>query len=169
MPEAITNTSPLLYLHRIGTLAWLRELFSTILVPSAVVRELQQGRERGYDVPDLGDYAWLEIAEPAAVPSEWLALDLGPGELAVLALGLEDQRRIVLLDDGLARRIAHVARLQVWGTLTVLLESKRRGMTGAIAPHLRRLEETGMWISASLRDRVLALAGEIGGAPSAES
>jgi predicted nucleic acid-binding protein len=97
-----------------------------------------------------------------AVPSEWLALDLGPGELAVLALGLENQRRIVLLDDGLARRIAHAARLQVCGTLTVLLESKRRGLTEAIAPHLRQLEEAGMWISSSLRERVLALAGESG-------
>jgi predicted nucleic acid-binding protein len=160
MPEAITNTSPLLYLHRIGTLNWLRELFSAIVVPSAVVRELQEGRGRGYDVPDPSDHAWLQIAVPAAVPSEWLALDLGPGELAVLALGLEDRRRIVLLDDALARRIAQAARLQVWGTLTVLLESKRRGLTDAIAPHLRRLEEAGMWISGSLRERVLALADE---------
>jgi predicted nucleic acid-binding protein len=169
MPEAITNTSPLLYLHRIGTLNWLRDLFSAILVPSAVVRELQEGRERGHVVPDPVDYAWLTIAEPAAVPSEWLALDLGPGELAVLALGLEDQSKIVLLDDGLARRIAHAARLQVWGTLKVLLESKQRGLTGAIAPHLRRLEEAGMWISGSLRDRVPALAGETGGDRGAES
>jgi hypothetical protein len=40
MPEAITNTSPLLYLHRTGKLSWLRELFSAILVPSAVVGRL---------------------------------------------------------------------------------------------------------------------------------
>lgn len=81
MPEAITNTSPLHYLHRIGSLNWLRDLFSAILVPSAVVRELQEGRERGHVVPDPADYAWLQIAEPAAVPSEWLALDLGPESL----------------------------------------------------------------------------------------
>ncbi len=163
MPEAITDTSPLLYLHRIGTLSWLDQLFSTVVVPSAVVRELQAGRERGYDVPDPAAHAWLQIAEPAAVPPEWFALDLGPGELAVLALGLEDKRRIVLLDDGLARRIANAAHLEVWGTLTVLLESKQRGLTDAIAPHLRRLEEAGMWTSGGLRDRVLALAGETGG------
>jgi hypothetical protein len=169
MPEAITNTSPLLYLHRIGTLNWLRELFSAIVVPSAVVRELQEGRKRGYDVPDPSEHAWLQIAVPAAVPSEWLALDLGPGELAVLALGLEDRRRIVLLDDGLARRIAHAASLQVWGTLTVLLESKQRGLTNAIAPHLQRLEEAGMWISGSLRERVLALADESAEERGAES
>jgi hypothetical protein len=79
MPEAITDTSPLLYLHRIGTLNWLRELFSAIVVPAAVVRELQEGRERGYDVPDPADHAWLQVAVPAAVPLNWLALDLGRG------------------------------------------------------------------------------------------
>jgi predicted nucleic acid-binding protein len=168
MPEAITNTSPLLYLHRIGTLNWLRQLFSAILVPSAVVRELREGRERGYDVPDPADHTWLQIAVPAAVPSEWLAMDLGPGELAVLALGLEDRQRIVLLDDGLARRIAHAASLQVWGTLRVLIESKKRGLTDAIAPNLRHLEEAGLWISSSLRERVLALADERAVEPGAE-
>jgi hypothetical protein len=33
MPETITNTQPLLYPHPIATLNWLRELFSTIVVP----------------------------------------------------------------------------------------------------------------------------------------
>lgn len=169
MPEAITNTSPLLYLHRISSLTWLRELFSATVVSSAVVRELKEGRERGYDVPDLTEYAWLDIVEPRSVPSEWLALDLGAGELSVLALGLEDQRRIVLLDDGLARRIAQAAGLTVWGTLKVLLEAKRRGLTGTVEPLLRRMEEAGMWISDELRERVLALAGESGGGRGAGS
>jgi predicted nucleic acid-binding protein len=169
MPEAITNTSPLLYLHRISSLTWLHELFSATVVPSAVVRELKEGRERGYDVPDLTEYAWLDIVEPRSVPSEWLALDLGAGELSVLALGLEDQRRIVLLDDGLARRIAQAAGLTVWGTLKVLLEAKRRGLTGSVEPLLRRMEEAGMWISDELRERVLALAGESGGGRGAGS
>jgi predicted nucleic acid-binding protein len=172
MPEAVTNTSPLLYLHSIGTLNWLPELFSAIVVPAAVVRELQEGRQRGYDVPDPADYAWLEIAEPGAVPSEWFALDLGPGELAVLALGLEDQRKILLLDDGLARRIAHAARLQVWGTLTVLLESKKRGLTGAIAAHLQRLEKagkSGRQVSGAVSRVVSAGAARRGGAGGAAS
>lgn len=32
MPEAISNTSPLLYLYRINALDWLPELFSEIQV-----------------------------------------------------------------------------------------------------------------------------------------
>jgi predicted nucleic acid-binding protein len=40
------------------------------------------------------------------VPSEWLSLDLGTGELEAMALALENRRHVVLLDDALARRIA---------------------------------------------------------------
>lgn len=59
MPEAITNTSPLLYLYRIGVLEWLPMLCNDIWIPQAVVHELQEGQSKGYDVPLPGAYAWL--------------------------------------------------------------------------------------------------------------
>ena len=160
MPEAISNTSPLLYLHRIEVLDWLPELFTEIWTPGAVVHELQEGRRKGYDVPNPADSAWLHIVEPRSMPSEWLTLDLGAGELAALALALENPTRVILLDDGLARRIAQAAGLTVWGTLKVLLEAKSQGLTERIASHVNRLETAGMWIGDDIRRRALALAGE---------
>jgi hypothetical protein len=50
--EAISNTSPLLYLYRGGVLDWLPLLFSEIWIPNAVVLELKEGQHRGYDVPN---------------------------------------------------------------------------------------------------------------------
>ena len=160
MPEAISNTSPLLYLYRGGVLEWLPQLFSEIWVPSAVVQELEEGRRRGYDVPNPSDHTWLEVVEPRAVPSEWLNLDLGAGELAAMALALENPGRIVLLDDALARRIARAAGLQVWGILKVLLEAKAQGMTESVAPVIECLKVAGMWISDETRQRIIVLAGE---------
>src|SRR5687767_13012527 len=89
MPEAITNTSPMLYLYRIGVLEWLSQLCVDIWIPQAVVDELQEGQRKGYDVPISGAYDWLQVVEPQSVPSEWLALDLGAGELAVLSIALD--------------------------------------------------------------------------------
>lgn len=160
MPEAISNTSPLLYLHRIGNLDWLPALFTSVWTPQSVVRELQEGRRRGHDVPAVESFSWLQVVTPRSVPSEWLTLDLGAGELAALSLALEHPDRVVLLDDGLARRIGQAAGLTVWGTLKVLLEAKSQGLTPAVAPLLLRLEQAGMWMSASIRQRILALAGE---------
>ena len=124
MLKAISNTSPLLYLYRIGGIQWLLRLFSEIWVPEAVKNELQEGRRKGYDVPNLDDYLWLNIVNPKSTPSEWLTLDLGTGEIAVMALALENPDKVVLLDDTLARRIAQAAGLQIWRTLKILLEAK---------------------------------------------
>jgi predicted nucleic acid-binding protein len=161
VPEAISNTSPLLYLYRIGDLDWLPRIFSRVWTAEAVSIELNQGAERGHDVPDLKRYGWLKIANPASIPSQWLALDLGLGELAALAMALENPDRIVLLDDGLARRVAKAAGLNVWGTLRVILEGKNVGLTESVSPLVDRLAKAGMWISSDVRARILALANEI--------
>lgn len=160
MPDAMTNTSPLVYLHLIRALDWLPKLFGEIWVPSVVVHELQEGIRLGYDVPDPQKSAWLKVKDAQVVPSEWLALDLGAGEIATMALALENPTRVALLDDLRARKIAQAAGLQVWGTLRVLLEAKSRGLIRQIAPLVNRLAETGMWISDDVRQRILTLAGE---------
>ena len=160
MADAIFTTSPLVYLHRIGALDWLPRLFGAMWTPSAVGAELSEGRRRGYDVPDPADLAWLRLVDPRVIPSEWLTLDLGAGELAALALALENPTCIVVLDDALARRIATAAGLPVWGTLRVLLEAKSQGLAEDIAPLVTRLIDSGMWISEDVRRRILALAGE---------
>jgi hypothetical protein len=98
--------------------------------------------------------------EPQSLPSEWLALDLGPGELAAMALALENPTHVVLLDDTLARRVAQAAGLTVWGTLKILLEAKGQGLTARIAPFVDRLADSGMWLSEEIRRRILILAKE---------
>jgi len=160
MLEAISNTSPLFYLYRIGAIEWLPKLFSEMWIPTAVCDELKEGQRKGYDVPDPDSYDWLQVVNPRATPSEWLSLDLGPGELAAMALALENPTRILLLDDMLARRTAQAAGLTVWGTLKVLLEAKAQGLTDKIEPLINRLSDTGMWLSEEIRQRILELAGE---------
>jgi hypothetical protein len=158
--EAVSNTSPLLYLYRIQALHLLPALFTDVWTPGAVVEELRVGDERGHEVPQVSSYDWLRVVDPVSVPSEWLASDLGPGELAALALALENPGKVVLLDDALARRVAEAAGLTVWGTLRVLLEAKTSGLIDRIAPLVDRLSQAGMRISPAIRQRVLALAGE---------
>ena len=160
MLKAVSNTSPLLYLYRIGGIGWLPKLFDEVWTPEAVKNELQAGRSKGYDVPNPDDYSWLKIVNPKSTLSEWLALDLGAGEIAAMALALENPDRVILLDDMLARRTAQVAGLQVWGTLKVLLEAKSHGITDKVEPYVSKLGDSGMWISAEIKERILKLAGE---------
>ena len=61
MPEVvISNTSPIFYLHRLRLLDLLRELYQKIVVPKAVVAELETGRRQGEDVPEIDSYEWIE-------------------------------------------------------------------------------------------------------------
>ena len=158
--NAISNSSPLLYLHRIDALGWLSALFSEIWVPDAVREELAEGARRGYDVPHINHHEVLVIRNPQQMPSEWLVLDLGPGELAAMALALENPERIVLLDDAVARRTAEAAGLLVWGTLRILLEAKNNRLIPSVKPHVDKLIQSGMWISPPIQQRILALANE---------
>ena len=160
MPKAISNTSPLLYLYRIGAINWIPKLFDEVWTPEAVKNELLAGSSKGYDVPNPADYPWLNIVNPNSMSSEWLALDMGAGEISAMVLALENPTRIILLDDMLARRTAQVAGSQVWGTLKVLLEAKSRGLVDKIEPYVTNLSEAGMWVSAEVKQRILILAGE---------
>lgn len=158
--NAISNTSPLLYLYRIGAINFLPKLFDQVWIPQAVVNELSVGKALGYDVPDTTDYDWLIIVNPKSTPSEWLVLDLGAGETATMALALDNPALIVLLDDMLARRTAQFSGLEVWGTLKILLEAKSAGYTEEIRPLVESLGKAGMWLSETVRDRILDLAHE---------
>jgi len=160
MSKAISNTSPLLYLYRVGAIDWLPIMFDEIWTTEAVRNELLAGQTKGYDVPISVNYPWLRAVNPKNMPSEWLALDLGAGELSAMALALENPNHIILLDDGLARRTATAAGLTVWGTLKVLLEAKSLGLVDRIEPMISRFSEAGMWISDDIKRRILKLAGE---------
>ncbi len=59
MSVAISNTSPLLYLYRIGGIERLEDIFQEVWVPEAVVEELKAGHERGYDTPSKLEYPWM--------------------------------------------------------------------------------------------------------------
>jgi predicted nucleic acid-binding protein len=160
MPKVISNTSPLLYLYRIGGINWLPKLFEEVWTPDAVKNELLAGISKGYDVPNPADFKWLRIVNPKSMPSEWLALDLGAGEIAAMALALENPNHVILLDDLLARRTAQAAGLQVWGTLKVLLEAKSQGLVDKVKPFVMSLNDAGLWVSAEIQQRILILAGE---------
>ena len=161
MPDpVICNTSPLFYLHRLGCLGLLQKLYQQIVVPQAVVEELQVGRDQGEDVPDIAELEWIEVRTVSVPQLIGLITDLGPGEAQVLALALEEQKGLVILDDKLARGVANLQKLHLTGTAGVLLRAKREGHVAAISPLLERLKSLNFRLSEEVKARILKLAGE---------
>lgn len=160
MPDVISNSSPLQYLHQAGVLDVLPALFGQICVPEAVVAELEEGRRRSVPLPTLNELSWLQVRTVRDPTLLSLVTHLGDGEKEVLALGLELSDALLLLDDRNARRHARALELQISGTLGVLLLAKERGILNAVKPVLDRLQALRFRLDARTRHLVLELASE---------
>ncbi|MFB2893222.1 DUF3368 domain-containing protein [Aerosakkonemataceae cyanobacterium BLCC-F50] len=147
MPETtvIVNTSPLLYLHQVGQLQLLQQLYDKITVPPAVTQELEVGKEQGVNVPEINSMAWIEIRPVTSAVLVPAVIDLGQGEAEVLAVGLEIPDSLLVFDDRLARRIADLYKLKYTGTLGILVKAKQVGYIPAVAPIIAMLQSQGMW------------------------
>lgn len=162
MPEVIANTSPLQYLFQLDLLDFLPHLYGEILVPERVLWELHNGVDRGVHLPDLRSIAWIRICRVQGVAILPLVAGLGMGEREVLALALELEAPLVILDDALARRFAQRLDLPLTGTLGLLLKAKQQGRIDRVRPCLDRLEALRFRLDASTRASVLELANEAG-------
>jgi uncharacterized protein len=161
MPEyVISNTSSLFYLHRLGQLDLLQKLYTRLLVPEAVVDELQAGRDQAEDVPAVTGYDSIEVRAVRMPAVVTLISDLGAGEAQVLALALEVPGSLVLLDDRLARAVARVRNIRLTGTAGVLLKAKQEGHISAVAPLLDRLLQLDFRLSNAVKASILKLAHE---------
>ena len=156
----IVNTSPMLYLHQVGCLELLRQLYSTITVPPAVPQELEIGKLQGVDVPEVNSIEWIQIRPVASATIIPAVIDLGQGEAEVIALGLENPGSLLVFDDSLARRIADLYGLKYTGTLGILVKAKQSGYLSAVAPVINMLRSKGMWLTDKIISDVLRLSGE---------
>jgi uncharacterized protein len=154
------NTSPLLYLHQVGQLSILPKLYGMIIAPAAVEQELSVGRARGVDVPDVTVLDWLQIQTIESALTVPNIVDLGRGEAEVIALGLQNPTGLLILDDQLGRRIAALSQLRYTGTLGVLIKAKQVGYLTAVRPIVAKLQTEGMWLTPTIVQTTLELAGE---------
>lgn len=160
MPDVICNTSPLQYLWQLDLIHLLNKIYDHIIIPDAVVDELNQGRKIGVEVPVPESFDWIKtrsVIERRLLP---VVTGLGKGEKEVLALGLESLDSLLILDDLLARQHAQFLELKFTGTLGVLLKSKQMQYIDKIEPVLDRLEDLRFRLDHNTRKAVLKLAGE---------
>jgi predicted nucleic acid-binding protein len=160
MPSVIADTSPLQYLHQVGCLGLLGDLFGCVIVPAGVAQEIRQGALQGVDLPDLGQLPWVTIETASAPADSRIPSKLGHGEREVLCWALQTQDPLVLLDDGEARKQAKSLGIRFTGTLGVLIKARHAGKVAAVLPLLDQLEQAGFYIDAPVRTQVLASVGE---------
>lgn len=159
MRKVVCNTTPILSLLKIGQLSLLEKLYTNVIIPEAVWKEVEAGKEGSY-YADLTALSWIEIRgvqNPTAV--QYLT-DLDKGEAEVIVLAREINADLVIIDETTGRQYAQHFDLPLTGTLGILLRSKQSGYIPKIKPLLEQLRATGVWLHDRVIQDVLALAGE---------
>jgi len=106
----------------------LPQLYGRVLIPQAVYDELQQERTPAPVRAWVANRpAWLEVRQ-ASVPLDSELEELDHGEREAIALALELQADLLILDDRDARVEASRSNLVVIGTLRVLEDAAQLGL-----------------------------------------
>jgi uncharacterized protein len=136
--RTVSNTSPLIWLARIGKLKLLEELFGGVLISEQSYREaVEKGLEEGFSdalaIKDACDQGWITIKRLDEKQIELcqrimrhsFELHLGEAQAIVLAReAIEDT--LLLMDDSSGRAFAETWGLKVKGVLYVILAAMRR-------------------------------------------
>jgi hypothetical protein len=157
----VVNTSPLILLAKIGQLDLLARLYSEVIVPDAVWTELQA--KPGHETQQIEALIQASVLHRRQASSQHLSRvssDLGRGEQEAIALAIQLQAGLVILDDQEGRRIARQESLSITGTIGVLIEAREKGLLPSIRHELDRLIEAGMWLDELFYHRVLQEFGE---------
>jgi hypothetical protein len=152
----VCDTSPLLILAKAGRLRLLTTLYGTVEIPSAVLDEVNV-RERP-DAEAIRQWRHKHdvlVREPSDPSLNALSEELGDGERAALALAIERDAALVVLDDQEGRRVAKRRGISVTGTIGVLVEARATGQIDSLRTELDRVVEAGLWMSESFYERLL--------------
>ena len=130
----ISNTSPLIYLGKIGALHLLPSLFEKIFTSEEVVHELLD-KEESFERPALQAFlrSHVNVQNPtnSTLLNNLKALQLHSGEASVIALAKEMQtvnkedRSILIIDDLAAREVVTSLNIPLTGTIGVILRAAK--------------------------------------------
>ena len=161
MPDrpVVLNNTPLVALWAIGRFDLLRDLFREVLIPQAVEDEFL-AVETAARRQALSEAPWIRSA-PLAQPRRALVYaGLDQGEAEVLTLAEEREARLVVIDERRGRRFAERMGIPLTGTLGILLLAKEAGLIESVSVWLTKLREAGLFLTPSLIQRALEVAGE---------
>ena len=148
----VADSSPLIYLSRIGILDILAARFGEVIVPSVVWDEVVGVRVGAPGVDALLSARWIRV-DGRSLPDSDLGLD--PGETAAILLAEAIDADLLLIDERAGRAVALDRGLAVRGTLGVLVQARQAGDLPALRPVLEALVAEGFRLAPALIEAAL--------------
>lgn len=156
----ISNSSPLIFLSKIGRFEILPKLFDKVYIPNAVYQEAVLSDKNDDTAAPIakgildGYIIQFHVQNKLAVKA--LAGRLHPGEIEVIVGASELGINNVILDDLYARNKAKQFNLHITGTIGVLQIAYRIGIIKDFESEIHKLISTDFRISPTLLQRILA-------------
>lgn len=122
----VCDAGPILHLDELDCLDLLTG-FSSVLVPATVWTEVERHRPGALAAPFLSKQEPVAASSDVEIRSLCSAFSLDAGETACLELISPTPGAVLLTDDAAARLVVGLMRIEVHGTIGVLLRSIRTG------------------------------------------
>ena len=161
--NVVADSGPLISCAKAHKLMLIRDVYSEIVIPSSVYREIVV---EGAGKPGAGEIetavsVWVHVREPEDKPLVIsLRKLLGPGESEAIALAKEMNAHL-LIDERRGINEARKHGIHIKSTLLMLLEAKERGYISSVKTELDDLIDSGFRCSDALYNKILALSSEL--------
>ncbi|MGB9718558.1 MAG: DUF3368 domain-containing protein [Thermoproteota archaeon] len=134
----VSNASPLIWLSKVGELSLLEKLFSEVLIPEEVYKEVvEKGLEEGFSdafvIKESVDNGWVKVVKLAEdeeklcekIVEHAPEIHLGEAQAIILA---RENKTLLLIDESSGRAFAEAMGLKARGTLYIIIEALRKGL-----------------------------------------
>ncbi|TLD43587.1 MAG: hypothetical protein JETT_0018 [Candidatus Jettenia ecosi] len=158
--HVVVNASPLICLFASGLSDLLPALFTEIIVPDSVCKEITDKGKIDAASRTLFSNKRIKQINNVIIHPTVASWDLGRGESAVLSYALQNPKFWAVVDDREARRCAISLGCYYTGTVGIILLAKRRGVISSVRESLEKLQNAGLWLSDSFIENVCRKANE---------
>ena len=146
----LSDTSCLIIFDKIGELELLHRVFGEIVVTRDVANEY------GLQLPE-----WISIQNPQNKNyQQILEASVDKGEASAIALAVELNDCLLIIDDLKGRNLAEQLGIKITGTFGVIIEAKLSGVINSVKPILAKIKTTDFRLSDDLEKKVLLKAQE---------
>jgi|SRR3990172_2894144 len=155
----VSNTSPILNLAIIGRLSLLRQQFGEVIIPKAVLEEcrIDENLLGTEEISAAIREGWLSVREISKKDEAvLLERELDKGESEAIALALELNADLVLIDERDARRICQSIDMKVTGVIGILARAYKDKQLPSLEDAFFQLKENaGFYIKDDLVKHIL--------------
>lgn len=159
LPIAVIDNTLLTRLVSLEIANFLPFLFKFILIPPEVKREAHKAPHKGKRrlrklINEMAGF-FIDCYEADELVKNYLQADLHEGEAAAIAQA-DYKDAILLLDEEKGYKRARAMELTVIRTINLLNLLKEVGAISKVKPYYDKLEKTGFYLKAKVRQQLLA-------------